>query len=264
MKFDSGYTFGIGAFETISIYKGKPVLFDMHLERLNGTLNFLGINKYIEARDVLEFCFAGGEKEDFSLREYCRKPHSFFRDKGVLKLMVSQENNIFSVRENPYDISDMNSAVSLGVPDVIRNETSPFVNHKTFNYGENLFLKKDAVENGLHDYLFLNSKGNVAETSTGNIFFVREGKLFTPGAEDGILPGVMRRFVLERSEDIVETEIAFSELDSFEECFVTNSLTGILPVIRVEGFSFEVGKKTAELKKLYLNYLEEFDGKNIL
>ena len=45
IELDEGYSFGLGLFETILLYKGKPVFLDEHLARINksfrwGTYNF--------------------------------------------------------------------------------------------------------------------------------------------------------------------------------------------------------------------------------
>ena len=54
MEFDEGYAFGIGAFETIAVYNGRPVFLEAHLERIKKTLNFLGIDKTIEVEFLTE------------------------------------------------------------------------------------------------------------------------------------------------------------------------------------------------------------------
>lgn len=40
---DDGYQFGLGAFETIPVYQGRPVWLEAHERRLRHTLDYLGI-----------------------------------------------------------------------------------------------------------------------------------------------------------------------------------------------------------------------------
>ncbi len=213
MEFDEGYAFGIGAFETIAVYNGRPVFLEAHLERIKKTLNFLGIDKTIEVEFLTE------------------KAKELYGE-AVLKLLVSEKNILCQTRENPYKQGAYEKGFSLEISTMCRNDTSSFVFHKTFNYGENLFEKRKALKNGLDDYLFLNTKGKLTETSAANLFLVRDGLVMTPGTGCGLLPGIVRNYLLERYT-VLETEIAAEEISTCEECFVTNSLMGVMPVKRI-------------------------------
>ena len=41
IELDEGYSFGLGLFETILLYKGKPVFLDGHLARINKSITDL-------------------------------------------------------------------------------------------------------------------------------------------------------------------------------------------------------------------------------
>jgi len=41
IELDEGYSFGLGLFETILLYKGKPVFLDEHLARINKSIENL-------------------------------------------------------------------------------------------------------------------------------------------------------------------------------------------------------------------------------
>ena len=67
---DDGFFFGMGAFETIAVSGGAPLLLDDHLTRLGETLRYLGI----EARRadletmVLRACAGLGASDDSALK----------------------------------------------------------------------------------------------------------------------------------------------------------------------------------------------------
>ena len=42
IKLDEGFQFGLGAFETISVEEGRPILLDRHLKRLERAAAFFG------------------------------------------------------------------------------------------------------------------------------------------------------------------------------------------------------------------------------
>lgn len=44
---DDGYQFGLGAFETIPVYQGRPVWLEVHERRLRHTLEYLGIDLFL-------------------------------------------------------------------------------------------------------------------------------------------------------------------------------------------------------------------------
>ena len=48
IEFDDGFSFGKGAFETIKVVDGDPLFLEKHLERLNKSLKFFGIEREID------------------------------------------------------------------------------------------------------------------------------------------------------------------------------------------------------------------------
>ena len=58
--------------------------------------------------------------------------------------------------------------------------------------------KRNAKKSGLDEKIFLNQKGQISEGCTTNIFFIQDDKLVTPPVSSGMLPGVMRRYVIKR------------------------------------------------------------------
>ena len=63
----------------------------------------------------------------------------------------------------------------------------------------------------------------------------------TPSIEEGALPGIIRGAVIrvagERNLPVQERPVEFTELLSAAEVFITNSLLGLAPVIRIDGES---------------------------
>ncbi|TLN24879.1 aminodeoxychorismate lyase, partial [bacterium] len=82
--------------------------------------------------------------------------------------------------------------------------------------------------------------GHLSEGATSNLFWATDGSLFTPSLATGCLPGIMRGEVLEVAREagikIVEGSFGLSSLKGAEEGFLTNSVTGIIPVSAVDDF----------------------------
>ena len=81
----------------------------------------------------------------------------------------------------------------------------------------------------MDERIFLNTRGQLAEGTVSNLFLVSGGRLYTPALSCGLLPGVLRDYLC-RSQTVEETELYPRQLGEFQECFVTISLMGIMPV----------------------------------
>ncbi|HIZ76400.1 MAG TPA: aminotransferase class IV [Firmicutes bacterium] len=208
---DEGYMFGLGAFETIAVESNHCVLLKEHLSRLQKAIKFFQIRQKVTEQEVFQYL-------ENRLMEH-----------SVLKIMVSAKNIIFTTRQNPYGEEHFQKGFTLGFSDVRRNETSPLTYHKTFHYGDCLMEKRAAQEKGWDEPVFLNTKGEISEGATTNIFFVKDGIIVTPPIFSGLLNGILRQYVLSR-ENVVERIILADEVPTFDECFITNSLMGIMPV----------------------------------
>lgn len=234
---DEGYQFGLGVFETIAVERGSPVFLSGHLERMN------------RSADALEIGGRVGEEEVLT---YLLKRQSV---RGALKIILSGKNKIFTMRENPYQPEHFQKGFRLGYSDVLRNETSPLIFHKTLNYGDNILEKRRAAKEGMDEMIFCNTRGEICEGTCTNIFFAKEDKIYTPKVSCGLLPGILRKFLMERfpaEEAVLKAE----DVEKMEECFVTNSLMGVMPVRAFGTKSFSKGGMTQRCRKEYLRVLK--------
>lgn len=243
MKLDEGYLFGLGFFETVAVERGVPLFLDWHLERLRESLDFLGIPFSYETEDVEKI-----------LKEKGCPP------KGVLKIVASGENVLFLTRENHYGKRDYEKGFRLEYSRVLRNETSPLTYRKSLNYGDCILEKRAAAKKGIEERIFKNTRGELSEGTVSNIFFVKEGVLYTPDISSGLLPGILRRWVIEegekRGEPVRLCRIRPEDAFGYEECFVTNSLMGIMPVRSLENREFAKRTTTEKWMERYRAYVE--------
>jgi len=114
--------------------------------------------------------------------------------------------------------------------------------------------KHEAEARGYNDALMFDWRGQVAEATGANIFFMREGKLHTP-TPDCFLDGITRRSVIDlakrRGIEVVERPIWPEELESFEQAFLTGSAAEVTPIAEIGPWRFEVGALTKQLQKDY-------------
>lgn len=240
---DDGFYFGLGVFETICVRQGRLVLEKNHRERLLEGLRRLGIslpcgnyeNLRIQMRRIMDDFEQANPKES---------------DGYVLKVCVTASNLKITARKNTYTSQDYERGFHLKISPILRNETSPFTAVKSLNYGDNILEKRRAHREGFDEPVFLNRKGLLTEGATTNLFGILEGELVTPPASCGLLPGTVRRYLLEQYP-VKEMELTPDMLKACSEVFVTNALLGIMPVRRFEEHTYHARERIQEITAKY-------------
>lgn len=115
--------------------------------------------------------------------------------------------------------------------------------------------KHKAERKGYADALMLDYRGQVAECTGANIFFVKDGALHTP-TPDCFLDGITRRTVIDlakrRGIEVVERAILPNELEGFSECFITGTAAEVTPVAEIGPYIFVPGAVTKTLLEDYM------------
>lgn len=101
----------------------------------------------------------------------------------------------------------------------------PFLFHKTTRRARWDAASAEAARLGLDDMVFVNRDGFLTETTRANLFVERDGRLLTPRAAHGLLPGVLRRELLETGR-AVEADLRVEDLAG-GVWWVGNSLRGL-------------------------------------
>ena len=86
-----------------------------------------------------------------------------------------------------------------------------------------------AATPAVFDAIFCNTRGEVCEGARSNVYVERDGVLLTPPVSSGLLPGVMRRHLLE-SGRAVERVLYREDLLTAPAIYLSNALRGLFPV----------------------------------
>lgn len=94
-----------------------------------------------------------------------------------------------------------------------------------------------AKENELQNCLLLNEKKHIVEALNGNVFLVTDNTIRTPSLGSGCIKGVMRKQIIEIIDllpdyQLVEDEISPFEIQKADEIFITNVISGIIPITK--------------------------------
>ncbi len=102
--------------------------------------------------------------------------------------------------------------------------------HKTTDRALYDRASRFAQERGYADVIFLNEKGEVTEGATNNIFIARTGSLLTPPLCCGLLNGIYRQSLLEKSHRAREEKLFLDDLLTAEKIYICNAIRGLRPV----------------------------------
>lgn len=115
--------------------------------------------------------------------------------------------------------------------------------------------KHEAERKGYADALMLDYRGQVAEATGANVFFIKDNQIHTP-TPDCFLDGITRRTVIglakARGYDVIERAIMPEEMAGFEECFLTGTAAEVTPVAEIGPYSFTPGQVCKTLMEDYM------------
>ncbi len=110
----------------------------------------------------------------------------------------------------------------------------PWLRHKTTRRGAYLRARAGLDDPSLFDVLLHNERGELTESTIGNLVIEFDGRLVTPAAANGLLPGTMRAELLDRGE-IVEGTVLIDQLGVDRRMWIINAVRGWVPVRYVNG-----------------------------
>jgi len=260
---ERGFLYGDGLFETLRTYAGRPALLGLHVERLRGSARFLDIPLPAEidkCGDIIRGLLARNSLEDAYVRITMSRGAGQW---GLLPSGTFRPSVLVITRPlKPYPAELYERGATIKPLEWRRDVSDPLPRHKTTSYLGNLLARRQCGKPPLSDEaIILNSKGNVCECSTSNLFAVTAGHVVTPPLEDNLLPGVTRRIVLSLCSDegipARQESLSLEDIVRADEVFLTNALMEMLPVGRIIGHTdtpraFPLpGGVTRKLQQLY-------------
>ncbi|CZR06500.1 aminotransferase class IV [Trichococcus collinsii] len=235
-----GFMYGYGVFETIRV-SGKQALFlDQHHTRMVLALSVLGMTspyQETELQPIIDKLLdLNGVSEGF-VKVVCSKTDS--------KMQHNQEADILILTGTKTYKEEYATGLKVCLADARRNEFSKIVGIKSMNYTENILEKEAATKRGFDDAIFLNTHDHVAEGCVSNVFWVKDGIVYTPSLDCGILEGTARGRVIHKCTELQipvrEGTYRFEELFRADEMFLTNALMDVMPVSILEDKNFNIG-----------------------
>ena len=130
------------------------------------------------------------------------------------------------------------------------------------NYVNSYLAQMEAKHKGFTDAILVDTKGNIAEAATANIFFVRGQSIYTPTLRS-IMPGITRMIVLDIAKHdsipAMECDIPVESINQYSEAFFSGSVNNIQPIESINNVNYKPipGIITAHIQQLLTLLLED-------
>jgi len=235
--FDSGFMQGIGLFETMRACEGVVFRLERHLERLANSARKLGWTVVPDVDDLRQnVAQVVGASEHADLRVRLTVTTGSLRaaeqDTPELTIVATAAPGV------KYPPELYAKGVTVLVSKHRHNRNDPTAGHKTTSYFARLAALRQAHAQQAFEALCFTHDNRLAEGAISSVFVVEDEELLTPPLETPVLPGITRATVIELARDlripVRAEELVINDVLSADELFLTNSLMGIMPVVRVE------------------------------
>jgi branched-chain amino acid aminotransferase len=246
---DRGFLLGDGVFETMQILNRVALWRTEHLARMEKSAAKIGIP------------FQAEEINGMIDRVLSRiaPSHQVMRinmSRGLTARGLAEDGDAPKVVSScdPMDAAIIGKPLSLITSSLRRNPASISDRNKTLSYVNSVYAAREAKVRGADDALMLNIDGLVASISVANVFIMNGKVLATPPEEDGILPGIIRRSIIDNAAKwgyaIEVRSIERDELANADAVFITNSLRLVAPVHQLDGERLQKGDTTALMNQV--------------
>jgi D-alanine transaminase len=258
---DRGFLFGDGVYEVIPVFCKKPVGLNLHLERLQRSLQAIHIQLPRFTQQSISIF-----KELILLNHLEDKNFSFYIQ--ITRGVSTERLHEFTLDLTPTVMvcckslpQYSNEVLQKGfkailMPDHRRQEC--YV--KSINLLPNVLAYQKAKEVGAIEAILI-KEGYAVEASSSNLFIVKDNTLITPPLSPKILAGVTRQIIIQLAKEnhipVIERNIKENELYDADEIWVTGSSKEICPITRIEGHSInakKVGPLWYTINQLYQAY----------
>jgi branched-chain amino acid aminotransferase len=239
-----GLHYASSVFEGERAYGGAIFKLHEHTERLFYSAKELGFTLPYSVEEINAACEATLKANNL-IDGYLR-PVAW---RGSEMMGVSAQNNRINVAvaawEWPsyFDPEERLKGIRLDMAKYRRPspETAPCHAKAAGLYMICTLSKHEAEGKGYADAMMLDYRGQVAEATGANMFFVKDGVIHTP-TPDCFLDGITRRTVMDlarqRGIEIMERAIMPDELEGFSECFITGTAAEVTPVSEIGPYRF--------------------------
>jgi branched-chain amino acid aminotransferase len=136
---------------------------------------------------------------------------------------------------------------------------------KSGNYLISVLAVAEARRRNAFEAILCDGVGRITEGGSSNFFVGRGGRITTPPVSSGLLEGITRRTVIDlcRAAGIAvdESPLWPTDLKGADEAFLTSSVRGVVPIVRVDGQPIGAGQPGSLTRKVMSLYDRQTKGR---
>ncbi len=237
---------GIGVFDLLRTYNGRPYFLDAHIERLENSAREIDLAlpwNHDEIAAIVRETLAKNELPEANIRIVVTGGPStdFMTPCGPPRLLVLISPTP-KIPEQWY---------TDGVKIISWEVERPIPGAKSINYIDASMALKKASTQGAIEALYIDRNGLALECTTANIFAFTGDRLITPGR--GILCGITRKVILELAAPLFPIDIhdiSLTELMAADEVFITGTSKVVVPVVSIDDAAIGNGRPGTNTRRL--------------
>ncbi|MBO0662330.1 branched-chain amino acid aminotransferase [Jiella sp. MQZ9-1] len=249
---------GSTVFDGARWFEGVAPDLDRHCARVNHSATALGLKPTVAADEIARLVGEGLQRFSGETAVYIR-PMYWAENGGYMSVPADPESTRFALclYETPM-IAPAGFSVTVSPFRRPTPETMPTLAKSGCLYPNNGRAILEARSRGFENALVLDMLGNVAETGTSNIFFVKNGMVYTPVPNGCFLNGITRQRVIgllrAAGREVVEKSLSVAEFLDADEIFSTGNHSKVVPVNRIEGRELQPGPVYREAREAYMAF----------
>jgi branched-subunit amino acid aminotransferase/4-amino-4-deoxychorismate lyase len=256
---DRAARYGDGIFETmIYIYK-KVRLWDYHFERLENGMKILQMKFPDNFKKLLLESMYNLLKNNQLENSICKIRMQVWRKEGGL---YTPENNEINLLIEASVIPNQEyKYIHLEICETTKLSYSPYSHLKTCNSIPYVIASIERKNKKVDDLLLLNMDEKIAEATSSNIFWYKNGQWFTPSLFTGCLAGTMRKYCILNLKNVQEVETKIDSILNADAVFICNAL-GIKPVKSFLQTQFDTSNEAYTFIKNLAHQIEQLNFEN--
>lgn len=244
---DRGFRFGDGVFETIRLEGGVPYQWELHMQRLAQGMAALGIAADVPWQGMARKTIQKNAAASGFLRLAISRGVG---SRGYLPFPPGMP--VTFVIEYLPPVPPPEKPLRLWLSSWAKIPANCLPGKFKLAQGANSILAlQDATANGCDEALQLSTSGALSEACSANIFWIRDGILFTPSLDTDCLGGTTRDAVMRLSHlPLRAVNTGLASLEGAEAVFLTNSRLGIQPVAGIQPMGWSFATQNPDMDKL--------------
>lgn len=244
---------GYGIFDFFRTYHRKPVLIDSYLNRFVNSASIAGLKiplKNTEIKSIIEKLISQSSYQECAFRMMLTGGYS-------LDAFTSTKPNFLILTENFNKPSEKEYLDGVNI--ITHEYQRDFPEAKTLNYSTAIIFNSRNPDKKASEILYYN-QDKISEASRSNFFVIQGERLITAG--ENILKGITRQTVLSIAKNdfkIEQVNFPIGQLSNVDEAFITSTIKGILPVVKIDDLIIgdgKPGKKTVFLTQLLKDFID--------